>query len=105
MALPPLVRERDTWLNSFHDHDEEQECADGSGGKLKVGSSRPLKLAHLARGVLSCLAFLASVDALVARRMKDNTSRYFLLHTLANAVITLSSAREMVRVSVCCERA
>lgn len=34
----------------------------------------------------------------MARRMIDSTSRYFMLHTLANAVITLSSASEMAQV-------
>ena len=48
--------------------------------------------------LLSCLAYLAVVDRLCCRRMKDDTGRYFLLHTLANWVITVSSASEMVSV-------
>ena len=92
--LPMLVEEWNRWLNSHHEHDEEYEKVDGSG-TLKVGSCRPRRLSDLARGTLSCLAFLAACDLGVAHRMKDDTSRYFLLHTLANAVITLSSYKEM----------
>jgi len=96
-SLALLVRRWDEWLNASHDHNEEHEKADGSG-VLTIGSSRPQTADQLVRGAASCLAFLTSVDLLLARRMSDDTSRYFLLHTMANAVISLSSAREMFRV-------
>lgn len=97
LVLPVIVREWDAWLNSFHEHDEEYERKDGKG-KMMVGSCRPRRAADVARGIASCLAFLAVADRLLARRMSDDTSRYFLLHTLANAVITLSSGSEMLEV-------
>ena len=95
--LPPLTRRWDDWLQSHHEHDEEYLRKDGKG-TLKLASSRPTRAAQIARGVLSCFAFLAAADVLVARKMRDDTSRYFLLHTLANAVITLSSFDDMRKV-------
>ena len=91
-----LVRRWDDWLNSSHEHEEEHECEDGS--KLTLGSCRPRGIGPMLRGAASCLAYLTIVDALFARRMRDDTGRYFLLHTLANLTITISSAPDMIKV-------
>ena len=98
VLLPIVVSKWDAWLNSHHEHEEEYELADGSGKRTKVGSCRPRSIGDMARGGLSCLAFLVAADLFVARRMRDDTSRYFMLHTLANTVITISSASEMLAV-------
>lgn len=96
-ASPLLVRKWDEWLNESHEHEEEHECEDGK--TLTLTSCRPRGIGPLARGALSCLAYLAIVDTLLARRyMVDDTSRYFLLHTLANLVITISSSSDMLSV-------
>jgi hypothetical protein len=92
-----LVKRWDEWLAAAHEHVEEHERADGRGNVM-VRSSRPRRLAEVAKGVLSCWVFLAAVDILLARRMRDDTSRYFLLHTLANWVITVSSASDTLAV-------
>ena len=96
-ASAALVRPWDEWLTSHHEHDEEFEREDGRG-TLTLGSCRPTTLGQLARGAGSCLAFLAACDALIARRARDDTARYFVLHTLANWVITVSSSGEMASV-------
>ena len=97
LASAAIVKRWDEWLNSVHEHTEEFERDDGDG-TVTIGSCRPRRASDVARGVLSCLAYLATIDVVIARRMKDDTSRYFLLHTFANAIISLSSAPEMMRV-------
>jgi len=96
VALFLLTRQWDAWLRRHHDHEEEVERSDGEG-TLTLGSSRPRTAGQLARGFASCIAFLAAADLLLCRRMRDDNSRYFLLHTLANAIISLSSAADMAR--------
>jgi len=96
LATGCIVRQWNEWLNSVHEHEEEKECENGSSAL--VASCRPQRPGQIARGVLSCLGYLAAVDMILARRMRDDTSRYFLLHTLANAVITMSTAKEMLQV-------
>ena len=97
IAIGVLTSRWDAWLNAVHEHKEEHESEDGRN-TVVMGSCRPRTLGHLTRGALSCLAYLAAVDVLICRRMRDDTSRYFLLHTLANAVITASSVQDMLRV-------
>ena len=95
-ASVALVTRWDEWLNESHEHDEEHECNDGT--KVRLGSCRPTGLGPLARGFASCIAYLSIIDIFLARRMRDDTSRYFLLHTLANLAISISSAKDMMSV-------
>ena len=92
-----LVRRWDHWLNASHHHERAFPRKDGRGVEV-YGSSRPRSLRDLARGLLPCLAWLAALDLAVCRPLtRDAASRFFVLHTLANLVVSLSSLPDMLR--------
>jgi hypothetical protein len=58
---------------------------------------KPTSARHLALGFGSTFAYLAVLDILVARKAVDSTSRFFILHTLANLAITVAATPDALR--------
>ena len=51
----------------------------------------------MGQGFGSVFAYLALLDLLICRKAVDQTSRFFILHTLANIAITISATPDAAR--------
>lgn len=58
---------------------------------------RPQSFQDVLTGLVPCLGFLALNDVLVCTKMRDDNTRFFLLHVIANFVISISAAPDMIR--------
>ena len=75
----------------MEDGEEEDYMEDGEEEEWVL--YRPTSGVHLAQGFGTTFGYLALLDLLVARRAVDQTSRFFILHTLANIAITIAATR------------
>ena len=100
------------WLNETHavthkeDHVEAQHPVGGNGSTTEVAKTdaapewtlyKPTSVRNLVQGFGPTFAYLAVLDALIARKAVDQTSRFFILHTLANIAITISCTPDAAR--------
>ena len=104
VAAAAIVPAWSRWLNEQQtvrqpvDEDETEGSKDNSTlAPREWIFYRPTSLKDLAQGFGTTFAYLAALDVLVARKAVDQTSRFFILHTLANVAITMSSAPDAAR--------
>ena len=100
-ALASIVPAWTKWLNEQQVDEEKRDVAEPKPGELAAPSTlvryRPTSIKHLLQGFGTTFVYLALIDLLVARKAVDATSRFFILHTLANLAITISCAPDAFR--------
>ena len=95
LAAAAIVPKWSRWLNERQTERKRVEGEDGEEEEWVL--YRPTSGVHLAQGFGTTFGYLALLDLLVARRAVDQTSRFFILHTLANIAITIAATPDAVR--------
>jgi len=90
-----LVRAWDAWLVDTHKHMRLYPLKSDPLKFSEFESTRPQSLSNLACGFVPCLLFLGVCDLLIRNVVEQDSTRWFLLHVLANVVVSLSSAPDM----------
>lgn len=83
------------WLNERHSQKIKRKTEEGEVEETTY--YKPSSGRDLAEGFGSCLGYLALLDLLVCRKAVDQTSRFFILHTLANLAITVAATPDAYR--------
>jgi len=95
LAAAAIVPKWSRWLN---EHQTQRRRVEGEGGEEEEWVLyRPTSCLHLAQGFGTTFGYLALLDLLVARRAGYPTSRFFILHTLANIAITIAATPDAAR--------
>ena len=95
LAAAAIVPQWSRWLNERQTQRRRVKGEDGEEEEWVL--YRPTSLLHLAQGFGTTFGYLALLDLLVARRAIDETSRFFILHTLANVAITIAATPDAAR--------
>lgn len=96
LAAAAVVPAWARWLNERHKQRKKIVREDGEED-FEVDFYQPSSALNLAQGFGSCFVYLAALDALICRKAVDQTSRFFILHTLANIGITVAAAPDAYR--------
>ena len=95
LAAAAIVPAWSRWLNEQQTHEQSVEGEDGAEETRVL--YRPTTWRHLGQGFSTVFGYLALLDLLIARKAVDQTSRFFVLHTLANVAITVAAAPDAAR--------
>ena len=97
LAAAAVVPAWSRWLNEQQRQVVETDEAGSEDKRCSTVLYRPTTLKHLAQGFGSVCGYLALLDLLIARKAVDQTSRFFILHTLANVAITVAATPDAAR--------